>query len=1057
MNKSVMAGVFAAGLAVAGWVAWGFVGTSPLALAMTAVIAAVYLLGAYELMQFRSATRSLAAALADTPAEPLADLAPWLERLPAALRHPVRQRIEGERVALPGPALAPYLVGLLVMLGMLGTFLGMVVTFQGAVFALEGSTNLEAIRSALAAPIKGLGLSFGTSVAGVATSAALGLMSAMGRRERLQVVRQLDARVASAFRSFSPAHKRDAMFGALQAQAQAMPLIAERLQTLMEGLERRHGELNERLANQQQGFHREAATAYTALASTVGASLQDSLASSARQAGESIRPVVEQAMATLAQEAERSHQRLRDATDAQMQALSAQWEGTARQVAATWTDALQGHSQAQDRLVVRLDGALQTVTQGFEQRTGTLLGALQETVEQSHAAQAAADQQRLAGWNRSMEHTASALTAEWQRAGAQAAAQQHETGQALAGAARQLEQSLQTASQAFEQRASGLLAALQDTLTQSHAAQAAADQQRVEGWNRSMEGMAGTLSAEWQRAGAQTAEQQRAAGQALEGAAAQLDRALQAATQSFEQRASALLASLQDTVAQSHAAQAAADQQRVEGWNRSMEGMAGTLSIEWQRASTQTAEQQRAVGQALEGAAAQLDSALQAATDAFEQRAKALIATLQDTATQSQAAQAAADQQRVEGWSRSMESMAGTLSAEWQRASAQTAEQQRAVGQALEGAATQLDRALQAATHSFEQRANALLASLQDTVAQSHTAQVQADQQRLETWSRSMEGMASAVTTELQRAGSQAAEQQQGLYRTLEGTAAQLTERMSGQVEQTLGSTARLMEQSDALLRTRVEAEARWEQSQGERMEALTGVWRSELAALRDAEADRGQAAVDRLDALQAAVAEHLATLGSALEAPLTRLLQTASDVPQAAAEVITQLRQEMTRLGERDNLALEERTAMMEQLSTLLHSVNDAAAQQRAAIESLVGSAAQVLEQAGQQFADALGTQAGKVDEVATHVAASAVELASLGESFSHGVGLFTASNDKLVQGLQGIESAIGQSLGRSDEQLAYYVAQAREVIDLSISSQQGIVEDLRRLHGQAAQGAPA
>jgi hypothetical protein len=30
--------------------------------------------------------------------------------------------------------------------------------------------------------------------------------------------------------------------------------------------------------------------------------------------------------------------------------------------------------------------------------------------------------------------------------------------------------------------------------------------------------------------------------------------------------------------------------------------------------------------------------------------------------------------------------------------------------------------------------------------------------------------------------------------------------------------------------------------------------------------------------------------------------------------------------------------------------------------------------------------------------------------------------------------------------------VAQAREVIDLSISAQQGIVEDLRRLHGKAA-----
>ena len=49
------------------------------------------------------------------------------------------------------PALAPYLVGLLVLLGMLGTFLGMVVTFKGAVFALEGSTDLQAIRSNLEA------------------------------------------------------------------------------------------------------------------------------------------------------------------------------------------------------------------------------------------------------------------------------------------------------------------------------------------------------------------------------------------------------------------------------------------------------------------------------------------------------------------------------------------------------------------------------------------------------------------------------------------------------------------------------------------------------------------------------------------------------------------------------------------------------------------------------------------------------------------------------------------------------------------------------------------
>jgi len=98
------------------------------------------------------------------------------------LQPSVRARIEGERVGLPGPSLTPYLVGLLVMLGMLGTFLGMVMTFKGAVFALEGSADLQAIRAALAAPIKGLGLSFGTSVAGVATSALLGLVSALPPR-----------------------------------------------------------------------------------------------------------------------------------------------------------------------------------------------------------------------------------------------------------------------------------------------------------------------------------------------------------------------------------------------------------------------------------------------------------------------------------------------------------------------------------------------------------------------------------------------------------------------------------------------------------------------------------------------------------------------------------------------------------------------------------------------------------------------------------------------------------------------------------------------------------
>src|SRR5450830_1925426 len=236
MNRFVFALAFATGLLSVGWVA----------LLMTGVIAGAYLLGALEVRRFRAATQALQEALAGLTQAP-AELSSWLQQLPLALRHAVRLRVEGERAALPGLALTPYLVGLLVMLGMLGTFLGMVITFKGAVFALEGSTVLQAIRSALAAPIKGLGLSFGTSVAGVAASAMLGLLATLSRRERLQVSRLLDSRVADVLRPFSLSHQREQTYKALQGQSQALPVVADRLQALMEQLGQRSERLNEQL------------------------------------------------------------------------------------------------------------------------------------------------------------------------------------------------------------------------------------------------------------------------------------------------------------------------------------------------------------------------------------------------------------------------------------------------------------------------------------------------------------------------------------------------------------------------------------------------------------------------------------------------------------------------------------------------------------------------------------------------------------------------------------------------------------------------------------------
>lgn len=615
MNRTIFAGVFGLGAVAIAWVATGFLGSNVLALLMTLTIAAVYVLGALELHRFRQATATLTAALSALPALPTtpADqpgLGTWLASVHGSLRNPVRLRIEGERVGLPGPTLTPYLVGLLVMLGMLGTFLGMVVTLNGAVFALEGTTDLQAIRTAFAAPIKGLGLSFGTSVAGVAASAMLGLMSAIARRERTLVAQQLDTAMATTLRGFSLTHQRQETYKALQLQSQALPAVVDQMQAMMVQMERTSQQLADRLLANQQGFHNEVKGVYAELASSVGQSLRDSVAQSAHAVGASIRPVVEAAMTGISLEARVLHERMVDTTQTQLDALSVRFSATASTVTDTWTATL-------------------------------------ATQERTHA-----------------------------------------------------------------------------------------------------------------------------------------------------EVVSKLALSLQEVVA--------------------------TLRQEWQHI----------------------------------------------------------------------------------------------------------------------------------------TVQAQA-------------------------------------------------------------SASRVLD---------------------------------EFSALRDEEALRGQAAVERLGDLQTALTSHLTTLGTALEEPITRLIETASQAPRAAAEVIGKLRQEVSSSAARDNELLEERGRIMATLSSLLDAINHASLEQRAVIDSLVASSAVALQHAGGEFAQKVDAEAAKLADIAANVTSSAVEVSALSESFGFAVNSFNDANEKLIANLQRIEGAMDKSMARSDEQLAYYVAQAREIIDLSILSQKEVFEALRQLPAQPA-----
>ena len=325
MNRVVFWTAFLTGAAAVLWVAAGYLGSNPLAMAFTAVIGGVYILGIAELVRFRRATGTLAAALASIPEEAGSDAAGldrWLRGLDPTLRNAVGERVSGERVGLPAPVFTPYLVGLLVMLGLLGTFVGMVVALQGAVLALEGTPELAAIRSGLAVPIRGLGLAFGTSVAGVAASAMLGLCATLSRRERMLATGLLDSRIATVFRGLTLGHSRLEAYRAMQRQADALPGVVERMQLLADRLETMGEAVGERLTANQAELHQSLESRFDGLADSVDRSLQESLSESARLAGESIGPLLEGTLREIGEQARSSQESLSQVAERHLETLT---------------------------------------------------------------------------------------------------------------------------------------------------------------------------------------------------------------------------------------------------------------------------------------------------------------------------------------------------------------------------------------------------------------------------------------------------------------------------------------------------------------------------------------------------------------------------------------------------------------------------------------------------------------------------------------------------------------------------------------------------------------
>jgi hypothetical protein len=684
--------VFLTGVAVVVWIGAGYVSSNPLGFAVALVIGAGYLAGALELHRYRQATATLQQVVTDLSAAP-AGLGEWLGCLHPSLRNAVRLRVEGERVALPAPSLTPYLVGFLVLLGMLGTLLGMMVTLQGTGLALESATDLASIRGSLGAPIKGLGFAFGTSIAGVASSAMLGLLSALCRRERMLAVQQLDVAIGTTLRVHSQSYQREQSFKLLQQQTEMMPRLVDRLQSMMATIEQQGAAAQTLQLAKQEAFHASTEATFTRLASSVEQSLKGSVAESARAAGAALQPVVTSTMTALTGQASALHDTVAGAVQQQLDGLSSRFELSTATVADLWKDALAEHRQSNELLA--------------------------HDLRNSHERFAAS----------------------------------------------------------FEQRSVGL----------------------------------------------------------VDGISARLDASVDSVTSA---------------------------------WND---------ALIRQQASSETlaANNQRALTQA--GAA-------------FENHATSLVHTANQSHAELQAVLALRDEERLAAWTQSLASITTALGEQWSRA------------------------------------------------------------------------------------GDEAASRQQVICDTLAQTASDISAQGQAHANQTL--------------------------------------------------------------------------------AEISRLVDAASEAPRLAAEVVGELRQKLSDSMVRDTAMLDERSRLLATLETLLDAVTSASTEQRTAVDALVTTSADLLDRVGTRFADQLQAETGKLDTAAAQLTGSAIEVASLGEAFGAGVAQFGKWNEALMERLQHIATALDASATRSDEQLAYYVAQAREVVDLSVLSQKQIIEDMQQL---AAHHAPA
>jgi len=527
----------------------------PVALAMTLLIAAFFAIGVWELTAFRRDSRGLAVAVERDVNDD------WLNSVPVALRAAVQQRLDGLRVVLPGLALTPALSGLLVLLGMLGTFIGLLITLSSTASALGASADLAALRAALGAPVQGLGLAFSASVAGVAGSAMLGLMVALSRRERAAAVARLDTAILRKLRPLTSAHRREVELQAMNAAAAELARsnqleLANQLQQFTE-------RIAAQLSSQNGAFHDETSKAYAALASSVDTTLRGSLAAAAREAGAAIQPAAEAVMAGIAREAAALHERVGSQVTEQLGALSSTFEAGAVRIAQQHEAAalaqaagLSQHREAALKFLadagVAAECAVELQGQRWSTDAQTLLSAIDAMATRHQAVQVQADQSREASLQRHFD----------------ALAEQRDSALAVVA---------QTAEQ-FVRQTHELLERVSETHARHQAVQTELDgQRRIEA-----SADAHALSTQREAIEQLLATQREEGQQLLVDSTDRVQAALTEMTGLFAKQTEAAISALVEAFSRLQSSHGASDEKRLEAWRSALES-AGATQLTQQR------------------------------------------------------------------------------------------------------------------------------------------------------------------------------------------------------------------------------------------------------------------------------------------------------------------------------------------------------------------------------------------------------------------------------------------------------------------------------------------